>query len=308
MKEPFGFLNINKPTGITSHGCVSRIRHILGIKRVGHGGTLDPEVTGVLPIAVGKATRLLPYLPGEKTYQGEIQLGRKTTTDDMSGELIDQTDWPILDSELLEKYLNNFCGSIQQKPPQFSSVHIEGKRAHEIARSGKYMELSARDVTIHSLNLINWSQEKGLLEVFIHCSSGTYIRSLARDLGELIQCHGCLSRLQRIQALGLHISQSIELPEKGDLLTELHKKLIPPIELFGHMQRVKLTREQNNDWMNGRETSTTKRQVEEAPKQDSLNQGKSSSIIVLDPMNDVIGIGILEESAILKPKIVFNAK
>ena len=134
MKSPFGFVVIDKPADVTSHDCVNRVRKIFKIKRVGHGGTLDPAVTGVLPIALGPATRLLPYLPGEKTYQGIIQLGRKTTTDDLHGEVVSNQLWPSLDRISLELHLDKFRGLIRQHPPQVSSIHIDGERAYKRVR------------------------------------------------------------------------------------------------------------------------------------------------------------------------------
>ncbi len=308
LKDLTGFLNINKPAGITSHQCVNRIRKIIGIKRVGHGGTLDPEVTGVLPIAIGKATRLLNYLPGEKTYHGIIQLGIKTTTDDLEGRIVDRKEWPILSNNCLEQYLEKFRGSIQQTPPQFSSIQIQGKRAYEIARSGEYIELKSRNINIHTLDLLNWNQEKGLLEISIHCSAGTYIRSLARDLGEQIGCHGSLAKLKRTQALGFDLNQSISLPSQIEFSKDFHKFLIPIINAFDHMKRIKLTEKQNEDWMFGRAIPVKVFQLQQAPKGNPISNQKNPSSLILDSIGEVIGIGLIEEDSILKPKIVFNSK
>ena len=129
LDAPLGFVVIDKPSGLTSHACVSRMRRVLQTKRVGHGGTLDPAVTGVLPIAVGQATRLLPYLPGEKTYRGVIQLGTSTSTDDLQGEVVALQDWPRLSLEEMDQALNPFRGGIEQCPPQVSAVHVNGERA-----------------------------------------------------------------------------------------------------------------------------------------------------------------------------------
>ena len=148
LDGPFGFVVIDKPAGLTSHSCVSRLRRCYGLKRVGHGGTLDPAVTRVLPIALGPATRLLPYLPGDKTYRGVIQLGQATSSDDLEGELLQQNAWPVLDPEDLTAALNPFRGAIQQRPPQVSAVHVDGERAHARARRGEVMDLPPRAVTI----------------------------------------------------------------------------------------------------------------------------------------------------------------
>ncbi|MDA9148905.1 tRNA pseudouridine(55) synthase TruB, partial [Synechococcus sp. AH-229-G18] len=200
MDAPLGFVVIDKPSGLTSHACVSRMRRVLQTKRVGHGGTLDPAVTGVLPIAVGQATRLLPYLPGEKTYRGVIQLGTSTSTDDLQGEVVALQDWPRLSPEEMDQALNPFRGGIEQCPPQVSAVHVNGERAYARARRGEVMDLPARIVTIHSLSLQHWDSEQGKLTLEVHCSAGTYIRSLARDLGQALGCGGCLHWLRRTQA------------------------------------------------------------------------------------------------------------
>ena len=131
MEAKDGFLVINKDKGCTSHDCVNQIRKILKTKKVGHTGTLDPEVTGTLPIAIGSATRFIQYLPQGKTYIGKIKLGIKTTTDDIHGEIINQKEWPRISDDKLEQYLNKFRGRIKQIPPKISSVHVNGVRAYK---------------------------------------------------------------------------------------------------------------------------------------------------------------------------------
>ena len=179
-----GFLVLDKPAGLTSHACVSQVRRAFGLKRVGHGGTLDPAVTGVLPIALGPATRLLPYLSGEKAYRGVIQLGLTTSSDDLEGEPLQQRSVPALSLEQLEQELAAFRGCINQRPPQVSAVHVNGERAYARARRGEQLELPPRAVTIHALELLGWDAGSGRVELSVRCSAGTYIRSLARDLGE----------------------------------------------------------------------------------------------------------------------------
>ena len=217
MTDPFGFVVIDKPAGLTSHRCVSRLRRCYGLRRVGHGGTLDPSVTGVLPIALGPATRLLPYLPGDKTYRGIIQLGVRTSSDDLDGDVLERQPWPELTSSDLNQCLDAFRGPIQQTPPQVSAVHVDGERAHSRARRGEVMDLPARNVTIHRLQLLHWEPDSGQLELEVHCSSGTYIRSLARDLGDSLTCGGCQARLRRPQALGFDESLAHPLPEEGTI-------------------------------------------------------------------------------------------
>ena len=208
METPFGFVVIDKPAEITSHDCVNRLRKVFGIKKIGHGGTLDPSVTGVLPIAIGDATRLIPYLQGSKAYKGTIQLGATTNTDDKEGEIIETKNWPFISENHINSLLEKYLGNILQKPPIFSSVHIKGERAYKRARKGEKFDLEPKKVTIHKLNLISWSQSKGELEVYVDCSTGTYIRSLARDIGETIGCGGYLKKLRRTKAYSFTESHS----------------------------------------------------------------------------------------------------
>jgi tRNA pseudouridine55 synthase len=192
-----GFLNIDKPAGLTSHDVVARVRRIARQKRVGHAGTLDPAATGVLVVALGAATRLIEYVQDATTkrYRAVVQLGVTTTTDDAEGEMVVTAPIPPLDSTTLEAALARFRGSIMQVPPMFSALHHEGRRLHELAREGIVVERAARPVTIERLDLLAW--EAPLLTIDIMCSKGTYIRSLARDLGAALGCGAHLKALRR---------------------------------------------------------------------------------------------------------------
>ena len=209
--QPCGFLVLDKPAGLSSHACVARVRRAYGLRRVGHGGTLDPAVTGVLPIAVGAATRLLPYLPGEKAYRGLLQLGLTTSSDDLEGEVLSRHSVPELSADALRTALAGFVGTIQQVPPQVSAVHVDGERAYARARRGEILALPARTVTIHSLELLEWDPATGRLELALRCSAGTYVRSLARDLGTALGCGGTLAQLRRTGALGFHQERAVPL-------------------------------------------------------------------------------------------------
>lgn len=241
-----GFLNINKPQGMTSHDCVARVRKILGTKRVGHSGTLDPMAVGVLPIAVNQATRLLPYLPPGKAYNAVIRFGQTTTTDDREGETICATPCPSLTLEVVLTYLSNFIGTIQQVPPAFSAVKIGGKKLYELARSGEQIDRPSRTVTIESIVVLNWQPgEYPLLKIRISCGSGTYIRSIARDWGELLGCGGMLTDLERTYSNGFHLSSSISLDEVTP------SRLIPPDEALPHLSPLALSLEEAKRWQQG---------------------------------------------------------
>ena len=295
MTAPIGFAVIDKPAGLTSHACVARIRRLLGIRRVGHGGTLDPAVTGVLPIAVGQATRLLPYLPGEKTYRGVIQLGVTTNTDDLQGDELSRNSVPDLCSEALDQALSRFRGLINQHPPQVSAVHVNGERAHARARRGEVMELPARPVTIHQLRVLEWDAARAQLSVEVHCSAGTYIRSLARDLGASLGCGGCLASLRRTQALGFHDNQAVPLPEAPENVGDGALALLPPELALPHLPRRLLTAGEQLDWSFGRRITPG---IEES----------AEAVVMLSDSGRMLGLGVPDEENGVKPKVVFEAR
>ena len=295
MTAPIGFAVIDKPAGLTSHACVARIRRLLGIRRVGHGGTLDPAVTGVLPIAVGQATRLLPYLPGEKTYRGVIQLGVTTNTDDLQGDELSRDSVPDLCSEALDQALSRFRGLINQHPPQVSAVHVNGERAHARARRGEVMELPARPVTIHQLRVLGWNAARAQLSVEVHCSAGTYIRSLARDLGASLGCGGCLASLRRTQALGFHDNQAVPLPEAPENVGDGALALLPPELALPHLPRRLLTAGEQLDWSFGRRITPG---IEES----------AEAVVMLSDSGRMLGLGVPDEENGVKPKVVFEAR
>ena len=246
-----GFLVINKDKGCTSHDCVRQIRKLLNTKKVGHTGTLDPEVTGTLPIAIGNATRFIQYLPQEKTYIGHIKLGIKTKTDDIQGEIINQKDWPKISDEKLDRYLNKFRGIIKQIPPKVSSVHVNGVRAYKKSLNNESFELSPREVTIDELNLIKWDHIKGILKIKIKCSAGTYIRAIARDLGRVLNSEGCLLELKRISACGFDEQSSIKISDIEKAKKNAPKFIIPTISALDHISTFFLKKEEEITTLSG---------------------------------------------------------
>lgn len=290
--NPIGFVVIDKPSGLTSHACVARLRRCLGTRRIGHGGTLDPAVTGVLPLAVGPATRLLPYLPGAKTYVGSIQLGRRTSSDDLDGDLLEERPWPRLSHADLNQRLDAFRGTIQQRPPQVSAVHVDGVRAHTRARRGETMDLLPREVRIDRLTLLDWDPDSGELALEVHCSAGTYIRSLARDLGEQLGCGGCLARLRRLQALGFSIDQAAPLPL--DATSATPPLIAPQLALQDRPMRI-TTAAEVEDWRCGRRLSLDP-EIAAGP------------VVVLAPDGRMLGLGLHEPPGSLRPKVVFDAQ
>jgi tRNA pseudouridine55 synthase len=288
-----GFLALDKPAGLTSHGCVARVRRAYRLKRVGHGGTLDPAVTGVLPLALGPATRLLPYLPGGKGYQATIQLGVRTSTDDLQGAVISRQDRPTgLSSATLEAALAHFRGVIQQRPPAVSAVHVQGQRAYVLARQGRPVLLAPRAITIQELRLVRWIPELGQLEVEIACSPGTYIRSLARDLGEILGCGGALGSLRRTHALGFSLRQCVPL----DALDGGLPPLLDPLAVLSHLPSHLLDVTQLEGWRCGR------------PQRSQQEWATGTTVRMVDPDGKLAGLAAVEERGVLRPRLVLDAR
>lgn len=223
------FLNIDKPAGMTSTDVVRRVRRLAGQKRVGHGGTLDPMATGVLPIALGQATRLLEYFLQEegKGYVATVQLGSTTDTDDAEGAVLATHLVPSLDATLLETTLGHFRGTISQIPPIYAAIRVDGRRLYEYARAGETVDIPSRSVTIERLELLDWTSDT--LQINVACSKGTYIRSLARDIGAMLGCGAHLTALRRTRAGSFDLSTAIPLDELLAQPERLASAALPPI-------------------------------------------------------------------------------
>ena len=311
LENPFGFVVIDKPSGLTSHDCVNRLRRVFGIKKVGHGGTLDPSVTGVLPIAIGNATRLISYLEGAKAYIGIIQLGAKTNTDDFQGEILETRNWPQLSKNDLNSLLDNFRGEILQTPPKFSSVHVKGERAYKKARKGEDFNLIPRKITINNLKLISWHQRRGELVLDINCSTGTYIRSLARDLGDKIGCGAYLKKLRRTKAYSFNENHSILLPDKLEFYPEnIKPKILNPKNFLKHLSSFKLiSDEELLSWRSGRQipfNDNAKRINSPRKNEASNNISDNKNILVFNQKNEIVGIGYSDKNLNINPRVVFN--
>ena len=225
----FGFLNIYKPKGLTSHDVVARLKKITKIKQIGHTGTLDPFAEGVLPICIGKATRLIEYLEDDKAYEGVIQFGKATTTYDLEGEITESSNNKV-DIKQVELALENFRGDIVQKPPIYSAIKIDGKKLYEYARKGEEIEVPTRNVTIYKLDLISFDEDKQQAKVYIECSKGTYIRSIANDLGETLGIYGHLIKLVRVKAGKFMLNNTVTLETLN--IEEVQHSLIEPLKVL----------------------------------------------------------------------------
>ena len=206
-----GIVIIDKPQGWTSQDVTARLRRVFNTRRIGHGGTLDPMATGVLPVFVGRATRGVEFFEhAEKTYETVLRLGLTTDTEDISGNVLTEQD-AFVSGEELEAVLEKFRGEILQVPPMYSALKINGQKLVEMARKGKTVERQPRPITIHELTLLG--MEADGIRLRVRCSKGTYIRTLCKDIGEALGCGGCMAALRRVQAGEYTIAEAVPLME-----------------------------------------------------------------------------------------------
>lgn len=283
----FGFLNIIKPKGITSHDVVSRLRKITQIKQIGHTGTLDPFATGVLPVCIGKATRLIEYLQDDKEYLAEVQFGKNTDTYDIDGQVTKVFDTKITEQEILE-ILPNFRGEISQLPPIYSAIKVNGKKLYDYARKGETVEIQPRKVNITKLELLSFDKEKQLAQIIVGCAKGTYIRSLAYDIGAKLNCGAYLSTLKRTKAGNFIIENAISLDDlhtKEDVLNNL----INPLDVL-QLPKRELTPEEYERVSHGMSIYNN-------------NTGENLSIVILIYGGKIYAVGEVEQNKVLVKKV-----
>jgi len=251
-----GFINLNKPAGPTSHDMVDRVRRLLGQRRVGHGGTLDPLAQGVLPIGVGRATRLLSFLQEtEKVYRAQIRLGIRTTTYDAGGAVTAEQPVPPLEPSYLEQLLSSFEGTIEQIPPPFSAIRRGGQRLYRRARAGEEVIAPPRQVYIRQLRLLSW--ESPYLRLEVTCGSGTYVRSLAHDLGERLGCGAHLSGLVRLRVGPLRLEEALTPEALAEAVAQGRTEVyLLPMDLpLRHWPALELDEQQARDLLDGKALS-----------------------------------------------------
>lgn len=253
MTQVFGLLNVNKPAGPTSHDIVAAVRRGIGVKRVGHAGTLDPLAEGVLILALGKATRLAEYLmQSPKRYLAQVLLGVTTDTYDVQGQAIEEQEIPLeLSAAEVVATLMDFHGEILQTPPVYSAVKVRGRAAYARARAGETVELAPRTVTIHEIALIEFVLPRLMLEVF--CSPGTYIRTLVHDLGQALGCGAVLERLTRTASGDFTLTEAVpwEMLQAGFADGRWQAYLIPADRALPDTPQIRLTAQQWGQAQNG---------------------------------------------------------
>lgn len=250
---PEGILCIDKPEGFTSFDVVAKARGITRCRKIGHGGTLDPMATGVLPLFLGRAVKATALIPDQdKRYRATVQFGLATDSQDSTGALLSQTDATITRQQL-EVALDTQRGVIQQLPPMHSAVWVDGQRLYKLARQGKEIDRPLREVTIYSLDLLEFHEDRQEAVLDVFCSKGTFVRTICHDLGQTLGVGGILTALRRTQTLGYHLDRCITLEQLSDICQagELDQLLQPVDEVFAQYQRVFLSPRQEIMFLNG---------------------------------------------------------
>ena len=245
-------LNIYKEKGYTSHDVVARLRRIVGQKKIGHTGTLDPEAEGVLPVCLGKATKLCDLLTDkDKTYEAVLLLGISTDTQDTTGKILEEKNTADLREEAVREVVLSFEGEYDQIPPMFSALKVGGKKLYELARDGKEVERKPRHVQIYRIRILQIDLPRVRMEVT--CSKGTYIRTLCHDIGEKLGCGGCMESLLRTRVERFGVAESLRISEVEQLMDEgtLQEHMIKVDEMFPDYQKVYLTPEASAAVRNG---------------------------------------------------------
>lgn len=234
-----GVLNVYKEKGYTSHDVVAKLRGITGQKKIGHTGTLDPDATGVLPVCLGKATKLCDMLTDkDKTYEAVLLLGVSTDTQDAGGEVLGTSDTAGLGEKEVREAIQSFVGGYDQVPPMYSALKVGGKRLYELAREGKVVERKARPVDIYQIRVLKMDLPRVWMEV--SCSKGTYIRTLCHDIGEKLGCGGCMEELFRTKVSSFLLSDSLTLADINKRMQEgtLGEVLVPVDAMFGGYRKI----------------------------------------------------------------------
>lgn len=239
-----GVININKEKGYTSHDVVAKLRGIVGQKKIGHTGTLDPDATGVLPVCLGKATKLCDMLTDKsKTYETIMLLGKTTDTQDISGSVLSESSVESIDEDAVKKCIGEFVGDYLQVPPMYSALKVNGKKLYELARQGIEVERKARPVVIHEIKILEIALPRVRMEV--SCSKGTYIRTLCHDIGLKLGCGACMEELIRTKVSCFEISDSLTLGQVQELKEagKIEEILVPIDAMFSEYEAVTLKKE-----------------------------------------------------------------
>lgn len=295
-----GFVFLKKDSGMTSFSAAARLRRIFGEKKIGHTGTLDPMATGVLPVALGGATRFIELLPDhDKAYKAQFQLGITTDTLDITGTVLTKNDFSVGVSEV-KQTLEQFLGKQNQIPPMYSAVKKDGVRLYDLARQGVEIERQSREIEIYSLTLEEFDEKFGVYTIDVSCSKGTYIRTLVSDIGERLGCGAVLTKLERTKANGISIDRCLSLGELEDLkqCEKLSQALVSTDKVLG-LPPVTVTEAQAKRFSNGGELFCQRIKTK-------ITQG---NYCVYSPEGKFLGVGSCsEDGQLLYARRIYNER
>ena len=299
LNKTNGIIVVNKPQDWTSHDCVAVMRRATGIKRIGHTGTLDPMATGVLPICIGTATRIMEYLDLDcKTYRATLKLGIKTDTQDIWGEIIDEKSIEGISKEQIIQVINSFMGEIVQIPPKYSALKVNGKKLYEYARAGQEVEIKSRKITVKDI-VIN-SIDGDNIDFTVTCSKGTYIRTICNDIGEKLGCGAAMSSLVRTESGIFKIEDAIDIESiKSMSKEEILGRLIDTDVPLVHFGKIQLDGKKAKDFVNGKKLRKKEINI--------IGESKHQNMYNIYYDKEFLGVAKIEDG-VLKAHKVFNVR
>lgn len=292
-----GIINVNKPAGWTSQDVCTKLRHVLNIRKIGHTGTLDPMATGVLPVCVGKATRIIEYFDKDsKSYHASMKLGITSDTLDITGKITETAGCPEVSEKAVREAFKAYTGNVKQIPPKYSALKINGKRAYDLAREGKDFEIRPREITIYDNTVTRIDLENGELEFDVTCSKGTYIRTICDDIGRELGCGAVMTALTRTASGYFRIEDSYTVEEIIEAEDPLEKMLIPADITLEKLGKIELNDNRITAFINGNSSWGKGFRVTEPSSFDELYRVYGNS--------SFLGVGAVENGSLVPKKVI----
>ncbi len=292
-----GIINVNKPAGWTSQDVCSKLRHVLHIRKIGHTGTLDPMATGVLPVCVGKATRIIEYYDRDsKSYHASMRLGITTDTLDITGEVLETAGYSNIDEKAVREAFKAYTGHVMQIPPKYSALKIDGKRAYDLAREGKDFEIKAREIIIYDNSITRIDLEAGEIEFNVTCSKGTYIRTICDDIGRALGCGATMTALTRTASGYFRLEDSYTIEEIINETDPLNTMLVPADITLEKLGKALLNDNRITAFMNGNSSWSTGFRITEPSEFDNLYRVYGKDVF--------LGVAAVENGSLVPQKVI----
>ena len=297
-----GIININKPEGWTSQDVCSKLRHVLKIKKIGHTGTLDPMATGVLPVCVGNATRIIEYYDKDKKkYHASMKLGISTDTLDITGEVLETNSYSDITENAVREAFKAYTGTVSQVPPKYSALKVDGKRAYDLARSGADFEMKARVIEIYSNDITRLDLEKGEIEFDVICQKGTYIRTICDDIGQSLGCGAVMTALTRTASGPFSIENAVDIETLCAMSDEeIEKQLISMPDTLNELGIIILNDNRVTAFCNGNSTYLSNCNIKEPTNFDKVYKVYANG--------EFLGIGEIKEEGLTPVKVLYHSK